>query len=124
MADQNRSWHAGGKKSMETTKCSNGIVTATSFNMKYRAPMEEKGFLISGTSPDGALAELIELRGHRFSWPANTTQNFKANRTNRTHSSAVSFAPASPTKASCLTIFWNPSAPSSRAKSRDPVAKP
>ena len=36
------------------------------FNMKYRAPMEEKGFLISGTSPDGALAELIELRGHPF----------------------------------------------------------
>ena len=33
------------------------------FNMKYREQMEEKGFLISGTSPDGALAELIELRG-------------------------------------------------------------
>ena len=36
------------------------------FNMKYREQMEEKGFLISGTSPDGALAELIELRGHPF----------------------------------------------------------
>ena len=34
------------------------------FNMKYREQMEEKGFLISGTSPDGSLAELIELRDH------------------------------------------------------------
>jgi CTP synthase len=34
------------------------------FNMKYREQMAEKGFLISGTSPDGALAELIELRDH------------------------------------------------------------
>ncbi|HEY1583180.1 MAG TPA: CTP synthase [Chthoniobacterales bacterium] len=36
------------------------------FNMKYRQQMEEKGFLISGTSPDGSLAELIELKGHPF----------------------------------------------------------
>ncbi len=36
------------------------------FNMKYREQMEEKGFLISGTSPDGALAELIELKTHPF----------------------------------------------------------
>src|SRR5436853_7408196 len=36
------------------------------FNMRYREQMEEKGFLISGTSPDGALAELIELRDHPF----------------------------------------------------------
>ncbi|HEY2799327.1 MAG TPA: CTP synthase [Chthoniobacterales bacterium] len=34
------------------------------FNMKYRDQMAEKGFLISGTSPDGSLAELIELRDH------------------------------------------------------------
>ena len=32
------------------------------FNMKYREQMAEKGFLISGTSPDGSLAELIELQ--------------------------------------------------------------
>ncbi len=36
------------------------------FNMKYREQMREKGFLISGTSPDGSLAELIELRDHPF----------------------------------------------------------
>ncbi len=36
------------------------------FNMKYRDKMAEKGFTISGTSPDGALAELIELRDHPY----------------------------------------------------------
>ncbi len=36
------------------------------FNMKYRDQMAEKGFIISGTSPDGSLAELIELRDHPF----------------------------------------------------------
>ena len=36
------------------------------FNMKYRDEMEKKGFTISGTSPDGSLAELVELRGHPF----------------------------------------------------------
>ena len=36
------------------------------FNMKYRDKMVEKGFTISGTSPDGALAELVELRDHPY----------------------------------------------------------
>jgi CTP synthase len=36
------------------------------FNMIYRDRMKEKGFIISGTSPDGALAELIELRDHPY----------------------------------------------------------
>jgi len=36
------------------------------FNMKYRAQMEAKGFVISGTSPDGSLVELIELRDHPY----------------------------------------------------------
>jgi CTP synthase len=36
------------------------------FNMKYRERMGEKGFTISGTSPDGSLAELIELRDHPY----------------------------------------------------------
>jgi CTP synthase len=34
------------------------------FNSKFRQQMEEKGFVISGTSPDGDLVELIELRDH------------------------------------------------------------
>jgi CTP synthase len=36
------------------------------FNMKYKDQMAEKGFTISGTSPDGTLAELIELRDHPY----------------------------------------------------------
>ena len=36
------------------------------FNMKYREQMDAKGFTISGTSPDGSLAELIELRDHPY----------------------------------------------------------
>ena len=36
------------------------------FNMKYRDRMMERGFVISGTSPDGTLAELIELRDHPY----------------------------------------------------------
>jgi CTP synthase len=36
------------------------------FNMKYKDQMAEKGFTISGTSPDGSLAELIELRDHPY----------------------------------------------------------
>ena len=36
------------------------------FNMKYRDRMTEKGFTISGTSPDGTLAELIELHDHDY----------------------------------------------------------
>jgi CTP synthase len=34
--------------------------------MKYRDQMNAKGFVISGTSPDGTLAELIELRDHPY----------------------------------------------------------
>jgi CTP synthase len=36
------------------------------FNMKYRDRMNANGFIISGTSPDGTLAELIELRDHPY----------------------------------------------------------
>ncbi len=34
------------------------------FNMKYRHQMEAAGFIISGTSPEGNLVELIELKDH------------------------------------------------------------
>ena len=34
------------------------------FNLKYKEAMEEQGFVISGTSPDAKLVELIELRDH------------------------------------------------------------
>ena len=34
------------------------------FNNQYRQMMEEKGFIFSGTSPDGRLVEVIELQDH------------------------------------------------------------
>lgn len=34
------------------------------FNSAYRGRMEDKGFIISGTSPDGSLVEIIEHRDH------------------------------------------------------------
>ena len=36
------------------------------FNQSYREQMEEKGFVIAGTSPDGQLGELIELQNHPY----------------------------------------------------------
>lgn len=36
------------------------------FNNKYKKLFEEKGFVISGTSPDGHLVEAIELKDHPF----------------------------------------------------------
>ena len=36
------------------------------FNLQYREAMEAKGFVISGTSPDGTLVELIELKDHPY----------------------------------------------------------
>jgi CTP synthase len=36
------------------------------FNNKYKKRFEEKGFVISGTSPDGMLVEAIELKDHPF----------------------------------------------------------
>ena len=34
------------------------------FNSDYRERMEAKGFVISGTSPDGSLVEIIEIKDH------------------------------------------------------------
>lgn len=34
------------------------------FNNEYRQVLEEKGLVISGTSPDGQLVEIVELKGH------------------------------------------------------------
>jgi len=36
------------------------------FNNAYRAKFEEAGFVFSGTSPDGKLVEIIELKDHPF----------------------------------------------------------
>lgn len=36
------------------------------FNNKFKSSFEKKGFVISGTSPDGKLVEAIELDNHKF----------------------------------------------------------
>lgn len=36
------------------------------FNPTYREQMEEAGFIVSATSPDGTLAEVVELRDHPY----------------------------------------------------------
>ena len=34
------------------------------FNLKYKEAMEERGFVICGTSPDSKLVEVVELKDH------------------------------------------------------------
>jgi CTP synthase len=34
------------------------------FNQKYRADMEKHGYVFSGTSPNGELVEIVELKDH------------------------------------------------------------
>ncbi len=36
------------------------------FNPLYREQMEAAGFIVSATSPDGMLAEVVELRDHPY----------------------------------------------------------
>ena len=36
------------------------------FNPLYREQMEKAGFIVSALSPDGTLAEIVELRNHPF----------------------------------------------------------
>ena len=36
------------------------------FDPLYREQMEQAGFVVSATSPDGTLAEIVELRDHPY----------------------------------------------------------
>lgn len=36
------------------------------FNPLYREQMEQAGFIVSATSPDGTLAEIVEVRDHPY----------------------------------------------------------
>ena len=36
------------------------------FNDSYKEQLEAAGLLVSGTSPDGSLAEIVEIPGHPF----------------------------------------------------------
>ena len=83
------------------------------FNMKYRDRMNEKGFVISGTSPDGALAELIELRDHPYFIGCQYHPEFQS-RPNKPHPLFKAFIQA------CLVRQANPE---TRAAS-DPLSPP
>ena len=54
------------------------------FNNDFRTEMEEKGLVISGTSPDGRLVETVELPGRDFHLGAQFHPEFKS-RPNRAH---------------------------------------
>ena len=54
------------------------------FNNIYRELLESKGFMISGTSPDGELVEIVELRDHPCMIAAQFHPEFKS-RPNRPH---------------------------------------
>jgi CTP synthase len=64
------------------------------FNNRYRQPMEEKGMLICGTSPDNLLVEAVELPEHRFFVGVQFHPEFKS-RPNRPHPLFRSFVNAS-----------------------------
>ncbi len=54
-----------------TNKSSDGIIEERhrhryEFNNAYREELEAKGLIISGTSPDGSLVEMIELKDHPY----------------------------------------------------------
>ncbi len=48
------------------------------FNNHYREEMEEKGFLFSGTSPDGRLVEIIEVEDHPWFVASQFHPEFKS----------------------------------------------
>lgn len=54
------------------------------FNNAYRELLESKGFIFSGTSPDGDLVEIVELRDHPCMIAAQFHPEFKS-RPNRPH---------------------------------------
>ncbi len=48
------------------------------FNTKYRRQLEEAGLVLSGTSPDGNLVEIVELPNHRWFLAAQFHPEFKS----------------------------------------------
>ena len=63
-------------------------------NNQYRKEMEEAGLVISGTSPDGRLAEAIELPEHPFFVGVQFHPEFKS-RPNQPHPLFQGFISAS-----------------------------
>ena len=74
------------------------------FNNAFRQQLEAHGLVLSGSSPDGRLVEIVELKDHPSCWAPNFTQNSKAAPPALIHSSALLSgllsitAPAKPTE--------------------------
>lgn len=52
------------------------------FNNKYRKPLEQRGLIISGTTPDKQLVEIVELPNHPFYLGVQFHPEFKSRPTN------------------------------------------
>ena len=63
------------------------------FNPLYRADMEKAGFVVSATSPDGTLAEIVELRNHPYMIATQAHPEF-ASRPTRPHPLFIGFVKA------------------------------
>ena len=68
------------------------------FNNEYRAPFEEKGMIVSGSSPDGRLAEAVEIPSCPFFVGVQYHPEFKS-RPNRAHPLFRGFIAAAAKKA-------------------------
>jgi len=63
------------------------------FNPAYREEMEKAGFIVSATSPDGTLAEIVELRNHPYMIATQAHPEF-ASRPTRPHPLFMGFLKA------------------------------
>ena len=54
------------------------------YNNKYKKQMEEAGLICSGTSPDGKLVEIVELKNHPYFIAGQFHPEFKS-RPNKPH---------------------------------------
>lgn len=63
------------------------------FNPLYREEMEKAGFVVSATSPDGTLAEIVELRNHPYMIATQAHPEF-ASRPTRPHPLFMGFIQA------------------------------
>ena len=71
-------------KCYETTKIDERHRHRYEFNNKFKSPLEKKGLIFSGVSPDRELMEIVELKGHPFMIGSQFHPEFKS-RPNRPH---------------------------------------
>ena len=85
-------------------------------NPEYVPALEERGFRVTGTSPDGKFVEIIELEGHP--WFVGCQFHPSTNRARRPHPLFRSFIAARAFKASNKTTMAMPQPWRSRERAR------